>query len=99
MMLILQVLVLYNKIINIFQQWSIKNEDNLVNKEFYEVLNNCKSKLKKLQEQIFTLKYLEDVDSTEICDLLGITNKNYWVIMHRTKMQLRVCIEKNWINK
>lgn len=82
-----------------FQQWTIKNDDSLVNKEFYTVLSNCKSKLKKMQEQIFTLKYLEDVDAAEICQLLGITNKNYWVLMHRAKMQLRVCIEKNWITK
>ena len=82
-----------------FQQWGDKADDNIGNKEFYNILNNCKSKLKKIQEQIFSLKYLEDVDSSEICALLGISSQNYWVLMHRAKMQLRVCIEKNWITK
>lgn len=82
-----------------FQQWNLNRGDNFDSKEFYKVLNNCKSKLKKIQEQIFSLKYLEDVDSAEICALLGITNQNYWVLMHRAKMQLRACIDKNWINK
>lgn len=78
--------------------WGITGSSKIVEKEFFAILNNCKAKLKKIQEQVFTMKYLEDVEPIEICTLLGITNQNYWVLMHRAKIQLRTCIEKNWIN-
>jgi RNA polymerase sigma-70 factor (ECF subfamily) len=44
------------------------------------------------------MKYLDDIDTDEICETLGITVQNYWVLMHRAKIQLRTCLEKNWIN-
>jgi DNA-directed RNA polymerase specialized sigma24 family protein len=44
------------------------------------------------------MKYLEDLEATEICKVLGITTSNYWVLIHRAKLQLRNCLEKNWIN-
>ncbi|MCK5276978.1 MAG: RNA polymerase subunit sigma, partial [Cyclobacteriaceae bacterium] len=42
------------------------------------------------------LKYLEEKDGKEICQELGITSSNYWQILHRAKLQLRICIEENW---
>lgn len=80
---------------------SKKEWDNKVThveqKEFYSVLQLCKSKLKELQQQVFTMKYLQDLASDEICAILGISNQNFWVLMHRAKVSLRVCLEKNWI--
>lgn len=77
--------------------WNSSGSGKLAEKEFFSVLNNCKKKLKEIQEQVFSMKYLEDIEPTEICALLGISNKNYWVVMHRAKIKLRTCLEKNWI--
>ena len=44
------------------------------------------------------MKYMDDLDAAEICKVLGITSSNYWVLIHRAKLQLRACLEKNWIN-
>lgn len=68
-------------------------------KEFYEILRKCKTKLKEIQNTVFTLKYLEGLDSEEICKELNITASNYWVLIHRAKLQLRACLEKNWFIK
>ncbi|MEO7530302.1 MAG: sigma factor-like helix-turn-helix DNA-binding protein, partial [Sediminibacterium sp.] len=62
------------------------------------VLDGCKRKLQQVQQAVFSMKYMEDLDSTEICKALGITSSNYWVLIHRAKLQLRTCLEKNWIN-
>ncbi len=70
---------------------------NIEKKEFYNILSLCKAKLKQLQQQVFAMKYLEDIDTDEICEVLGISNQNYWVLMHRAKIQLRTCLEKNWV--
>ena len=42
------------------------------------------------------MKYLDDMDSEEICKELNISSSNYWVLLHRAKVQLRSCIEVNW---
>jgi RNA polymerase sigma-70 factor (TIGR02943 family) len=65
--------------------------------EFYKVLAICSSKLKAIQQKVFSLKYMDDMSSEEICQLLGISSSNYWVLIHRAKLQLRACLEKNWV--
>jgi len=77
--------------------WGINGIAHVEKKEFYQVLAKCKQKLKELQQQVFVLKYIEDFDSDQICKILGITSSNYWVLIHRAKLQLRSCLEKNWI--
>ncbi len=78
--------------------WGIDYQQAIESKEFYKILNGCKKKLQQLQQSVFVMKYLEDLDSEEICKALGISSSNYWVLIHRAKLQLRACLEKNWIN-
>ena len=66
-------------------------------KEMQKVINWCKNRLKELQQQVFILKYLEEMESVEICKVLNISTSNYWVLIHRARLQMRDCIEKNWI--
>ena len=43
------------------------------------------------------MKYMDELESDEICMQLSITSNNYWTILHRAKVQLRACLEKNWL--
>lgn len=79
-------------------EWGIDYQQKIDNKEFYSVLDNCKKKLQHLQQSVFVMKYMEELDAAEICKALGITASNYWVLIHRAKLQLRSCLEKNWLN-
>ena len=79
-------------------EWGIDYNQSLDNKDFYRILEACKKKLQEVQQSVFVMKYMEDLDSAEICKVLGITASNYWVLIHRAKLQLRTCLEKNWIN-
>lgn len=79
--------------------WGIDYNTAIEQKEFYSVLEICKSKLKQIQNAVFSMKYLDGVDSDEICKELNITSANYWVLLHRAKLQLRGCLEKNWFVK
>lgn len=74
-------------------------DESLNNKEFYSVLNNCKFKLSSMQQLAFTMKYLDEYETDYICKVLKITASNYWVLIHRSKLQLRQCLEKNWFGK
>jgi RNA polymerase sigma-70 factor (TIGR02943 family) len=78
--------------------WNASGYQILRSKEFLEILQRCLSKLSDHGRSIFVSKYLDELDSEEICKQLDLTSSNYWVIMHRAKLQIRQCIEKNWIN-
>jgi len=65
--------------------------------EIRKVINWCKSHLKEMQQHVFTLKYLEGIDSEEICKVLNISTSNYWVLIHRARLQMRDCVEKTWL--
>lgn len=77
------------------KQW-VDGASSLNKKEFYVVLEHCKTKLTNLQRVIFTMKYMDEYETNFICKVLQITPSNYWVIIHRCKLQLRNCLEKNW---
>lgn len=81
------------------KEWNDSSDAPVMKKEFYKVLRNCKSKLKEIQDTVFTLKYIDGLDSEEICKVLNLTASNYWVLIHRAKLQLRACLEKNWFTK
>lgn len=66
--------------------------------DFYSILRACMGKLNDIGRKVFNLKYLEEKESADICKDLSITASNYWVIIHRAKLQLRACLEKNWFS-
>ncbi|MCW3078286.1 MAG: polymerase, sigma-24 subunit, subfamily [Bacteroidetes bacterium] len=66
-------------------------------KEFYEILNKCMSTLPSKWRGVFQMSLLDDNDSAEVCKEFSLTSSNFWVIMHRAKLQIRECLEKNWV--
>jgi RNA polymerase sigma-70 factor (TIGR02943 family) len=66
--------------------------------EFRETLQRCLARLTAQCRGVFTLKYIDELESDEVCKELGISSSNYWVIIYRAKLQLRQCLEKNWLN-
>lgn len=64
--------------------------------EFWEVMNRCLSALPDKVASVFALREIDGLSSEEICTALGLSANNFWVIMHRARMQLRRCIEIKW---
>jgi len=75
------------------------NNNLLDDDEFISILNYCMDNLPELWNSAIQFKYLTDKDSKDICKELGITPSNFWQILHRSKLQLRQCIENNWFKK
>ena len=67
--------------------------------EFWRVMNGCLSALPERIANIFSLREIDGMSSEEICDVLRLSPSNFWVIMHRARMQLRRCIEIKWFRK
>ena len=65
--------------------------------EFYKILNDCIAQLSSNHALIFRLKIIDGIDRKQICKDLNISSSNFWVIIHRAKMQVRECISKRWL--
>lgn len=81
------------------KNWGNDFDTKVESDEFYGILQSCLGKLPEKWAAVFTLKNMDDLKSEEICKELGIAPSNYWVIMHRAKLQLRECMEKNWFKQ
>jgi len=80
-------------------EWVVQFRDPVEVRDFRRVLKLCSRKLKEMQYAVFVMKYLDGLDSEEICESLGLSVSNFWVLMHRAKVRLRACMEKNWLEK
>jgi len=76
--------------------WAFNPSDLIENKEFWRSYNDCLEKLPEKTAQAFSLREIEDMDSKEICKVLGVSSTNLWVLLHRARLQLRQCLETNW---
>lgn len=79
------------------QHFGIDSYDPLADKEFNYILKNCMDKLPSLWLSVFTMKHLDDEPTDTVCAALKISTANYWVIIHRAKLNLRACLQKNWL--
>ena len=77
--------------------FGVENADPLVDKEFNHILQRCMQKLPALWMAVFTMKHIDDATTDIICSELKVTQANFWVIIHRAKLNLRACLQKNWI--
>jgi RNA polymerase sigma-70 factor (ECF subfamily) len=76
--------------------WPDDPSGALDQKEFREALLACLAELPRRAAQIFTLREVEGLSAEEICNLVGLSPTNLWVIMYRARKRLRRCLETNW---
>lgn len=63
--------------------------------EFMTALKECISKLPPRHADAFVLREMEATESERIQEMLGVSPSNFWVLLHRARMQLRLCLEQN----
>jgi RNA polymerase sigma-70 factor, ECF subfamily len=68
----------------------------LEDREFWEVLDGCFSRLPRSLSSVFILRELEDLDMAELGRILELTEGNLRVRLHRARLLLRECLEKHW---
>lgn len=67
--------------------------------EFFQILEVCVDKLPSNIGRIFMMREWLELETEEICNDLGITPTNCWVMLYRARMRLRECLELNWFGK
>lgn len=83
---------------NVPKVWEV-GESQPETKEFYAILEKCLQKLPTKWQGVFTMSLLDDQDAKLICKEMNLTSSNFWVIIHRAKLQIRECLEKNWLKQ
>jgi RNA polymerase sigma-70 factor (ECF subfamily) len=78
-------------------EWGADAASLMQRQEFMEALRQCLAKLPQRCADTFVLREMEAEASEKIQELLGITPANFWVLLHRARMQLRLCLEQNWL--
>ena len=79
-------------------KWNIDPEKAAENNELAKVLAACLEGLPEKFHKLFVLKEMDGLSSDEICKEFNIKPTNLWVILHRTRNQLKLCLESNWLN-
>jgi len=79
--------------------WGSNPEQLFQGQEFSKVLQTCLDKLPKRNRELFLLRTVQGFEAEEICKELDVSASNFWVIMHRARMLLRECLDKNWVSK
>ncbi len=73
--------------------------DSLDREEFWGILKNCLQLLPRRQADAFTMRTMDEKSTEEVCKELEITSTNYWVILHRARLQLSSCIKQRWYSE
>ncbi|GAA4325488.1 RNA polymerase factor sigma-70 [Mucilaginibacter gynuensis] len=77
--------------------WGADGNALLTNKEFNSILQKCMQKLPPMWMSVFSMKHLDDTPTETICTELKLSAANFWVIIHRAKLNLRACLQKHWL--
>jgi RNA polymerase sigma-70 factor (ECF subfamily) len=74
-------------------------EGALGQKQFLAALDACLRALPERTARVFMMREHLGLETPEICKELGITPTHCWVMLHRARMALRLCLETNWFGK
>lgn len=78
-------------------EWK-KPEQDLEDEQFWRVFDACLNYLPENTARVFMMREMLGLDTEEICRELSISESNCWVILHRARSRLRLCLTENWFN-
>jgi RNA polymerase sigma-70 factor (ECF subfamily) len=76
--------------------WSVSPEQAALSAEFAEKLREAIGRLPELQGRVVTLRDVEGFDAAEVCDLLGLSEGNQRVLLHRARTKLRQALAEEY---
>lgn len=79
-------------------QWPAP-EGQLENHEFWEVLDGCLEKMPDSLSRAFRLRELMGLEMVEVCESQRLSAANVRVRLHRARLLLRECLERNWFGE
>ncbi len=74
-------------------------EASLREGQFWRVFEACLEGLPPKQARVFMMREFIELDADEICAAVDLTTSNLHVLLHRSRLRLRECIENKWYIK
>jgi RNA polymerase sigma-70 factor, ECF subfamily len=71
-------------------------DDALEQQQFFAVFERCMDKLPGATSRVFFKREVIGQDTDEICKEEDISASNCWVMLHRARLALRECLDRNW---
>lgn len=65
--------------------------------QFLAILQRCLDALPPRLARLFMLREVMEESTEIICKELAITPTNLWTMLHRGRLGLRQCLERNWV--
>ncbi|HEY3326682.1 MAG TPA: sigma-70 family RNA polymerase sigma factor [Novimethylophilus sp.] len=72
-------------------------DEALQSKEFWNIFEQCLSRLKSQQAEVFLAREMYGMSNEEIRESFSLGESNVWVLMHRARVSLGKCLDMNWM--
>lgn len=74
-------------------------ENHTEQRQMMTVLERCVGCLPRQTAHIFMMREWLGFETAEICERAGVSAENCRTILHRARMALRVCMQREWVGK
>ncbi len=71
----------------------------LQEKQFFAALEACVNELPAQQGRVFMMREWLELSTDEICKELDLSTSNLWVLLHRARARLQVCLNTRWFSR
>lgn len=71
-------------------------ESSFQQQQFWKVFEACLERLPPQQARVFMMREFVELETDEICETVGISVSNLFVMLHRSRLRLRECLENTW---
>lgn len=78
--------------------WHSDPRKVLEQKHFWKTLTQCLADFPQRLAHAFALREIEEMESEEISGIMGISQTNLGVVLHRARLRLSRCLELNWFS-
>lgn len=75
------------------RSWAAGPEERLLSRETVAVVETAVAALPPSQREVITLRDIEGWDAAEVCALLGVSDGNQRVLLHRARSRVRAALE------
>jgi RNA polymerase sigma-70 factor (ECF subfamily) len=80
------------------EHWD-RPEHAMQQQQFWRVFEACLERLPPQQARIFMMREFVELESEEICQTVGISVNHLFVMLHRSRLRLRECLENKWFSE
>lgn len=73
-------------------------EKSFSSQQFWGIFEICLTRLPENTARVFMMREMLGFETEEICKELNISPTNCWVVLHRARMGLKLCLDERWFN-